>query len=102
MPILARGNLELALMPEAGGCIARFAAAHDGGVQQMLRPLPAGIAAPGPLDMACYPLVPFSGRITNGRLPLPAAPCNCRPTTSARRMRSTAAAGNRHGGDRRR
>ncbi|PKQ07249.1 MAG: aldose 1-epimerase [Alphaproteobacteria bacterium HGW-Alphaproteobacteria-11] len=67
MPILARGNLELALMPEAGGCIARFAAAHDGGVQQMLRPLPAGFATPDPLDMACYPLVPFSGRITNGR-----------------------------------
>jgi aldose 1-epimerase len=67
MPTLTRGNLEVTLMPEAGGCIARFTASHEGGVQQMLRPLPPGISAPGPLDMACYPLVPFSGRITNGR-----------------------------------
>ena len=67
MPTLTRGNLEVVLMPGTGGCIARFAAAHDGGLQQMLRPLPAGFATPDPLDMACYPLVPFSGRITNGR-----------------------------------
>jgi len=67
MLTLTQGNLEATLMPEAGGCVARFAASYESGVQQMLRPLPPGIAAPGPLDMACYPLVPFSGRITNGR-----------------------------------
>lgn len=64
---LVHENLELLLAPGTGGCIARFAAHHDGGVQEMLRPLPTSVEAPGPLDMACYPLVPFSGRITHGR-----------------------------------
>ena len=67
MLVLGQGDLEVRLAPASGGCIARFTAAHRGGVQQMLRPLPPSIAAPGPLDMACYPLVPFSGRITEGR-----------------------------------
>jgi len=64
---LACGALEATLAPETGGSIARFTVRHEDGVQELLRPLPAGVEAPGPLDMACYPLVPFSGRITNGR-----------------------------------
>lgn len=62
---LAAGALELSLAPETGGSVARFTAHHEDGVQELLRPLPAGLAEVSPLDMACYPLVPFSGRITN-------------------------------------
>ena len=62
---LACGALELTLAPETGGSIARFMARREGETQELLRPLPAGLARPAPLDMACYPLVPFSGRITN-------------------------------------
>lgn len=67
MPVLKHGHLETMLAPATGGCIARLTAGHRGGVQQMLRPLPPGLTSPGPLDMGCYPLVPFSGRITEGR-----------------------------------
>ncbi len=67
MLTLTCGNLEAVLAPEFGGCIARFTARHGGGLQELLRPLPPGVENPTPLDMACYPLVPFSGRITNGR-----------------------------------
>ncbi|MEQ8268794.1 MAG: aldose 1-epimerase [Parvibaculum sp.] len=67
MLTLARNRLEAVLAPETGGCIARFSARHEGGMQELLRPLPRDCADPGPLDMGCYPLVPFSGRITNGR-----------------------------------
>ncbi|ABS63501.1 Aldose 1-epimerase [Parvibaculum lavamentivorans DS-1] len=67
MLTLAHSRLEAVLAPETGGCIARFSLRHDGGIQQLLRPLAHDHASPGPLDMACYPLVPFSGRITNGR-----------------------------------
>ncbi|MBO6668088.1 aldose 1-epimerase [Parvibaculum sp.] len=67
MLTLTCGNLEAVLAPEFGGCIARFAIHHENGTQELLRPLPQGLSRPSPLDMACYPLVPFSGRITNGR-----------------------------------
>lgn len=64
---LACSALEATLAPETGGSIARFTARHEDGTQELLRALPAGVEGPSPLDMACYPLVPFSGRITNGR-----------------------------------
>lgn len=67
MLTLTHNRLELLLAPETGGCIARFSLHHEGGTQELLRPLPRDGTAPGPLDMGCYPLVPFSGRITNGR-----------------------------------
>lgn len=67
MLTLTHDRLTLILAPETGGCIARFTL-YDGGVsQELMRPLPRDVQAPGPLDMACYPLVPFSGRITDGR-----------------------------------
>lgn len=65
MLTLACGALELTLAPETGGSIARFTVRHEEGMQELLRPLPAGTGRPAPLDMACYPLVPFSGRITD-------------------------------------
>ena len=62
---LRAGRLALDLAPQAGGSIARFTV--DG--IDLLRPPPAGGLAPGRgNESACYPLVPFSGRIAHGRL----------------------------------
>lgn len=58
---LRAGRLAVDLTPAAGGSIARFAIETGGAAFDLLRP--AGGAA-----MACYPLVPFSNRIANGRL----------------------------------
>ncbi len=54
---LRRGRLAVDLAPEVGGSIARFAVDNT----EVLRP---GVGVNG----ACYPLVPFSNRIANGRL----------------------------------
>jgi aldose 1-epimerase len=60
-PLLLRaGRLALDLAPQAGGSITRFAV--DGA--DLLRP--SATASGG--NNACYPLVPFSNRIANGRL----------------------------------
>ena len=58
---LRHGSLELVLAPAEGGSIAAFRA--DG--FDLMRACPPGGVAP--LDMACFPLVPFSGRIGYGR-----------------------------------
>ncbi|MFN3314506.1 MAG: aldose 1-epimerase [Hyphomonas sp.] len=56
-------GFELGLLPEAGGSVAWF---RKDGVD-ILRPAAAPLgAAPAPLDMAAFPLIPFSGRIRNG------------------------------------
>ena len=58
-------RLGLDLAPEAGGSIARFTA--DGSVD-LLRPATPQVLASGKgNNAACYPLVPFSGRIAEGR-----------------------------------
>lgn len=63
---LRAGRLVVDLAPEAGGSIARFAI---DGVGDVLRPATAEALASGTgKDTACYPLVPFSNRIANGRL----------------------------------
>ena len=60
-PLLLRaGRLALSLSPEAGGSITRFAV--DG--SDLLRPA----ATASGKDNSCYPLVPFSNRIANGRV----------------------------------
>lgn len=61
---LRAGRLALDLAPQAGGSIARFTV--DGAID-LLRPQPAHGLARGS-ESACYPLVPFSGRIAHGRL----------------------------------
>ncbi len=58
---LAAGSLRLDLCPSVGGSIARFQAA---GVD-LMRPAPAGYD--DALDAACFPLVPFSNRVREGR-----------------------------------
>lgn len=63
---LRAGRLGLDLAPQAGGAIARFTVA---GAIDLLRPTPPQALASGRgNESACYPLVPFSGRIANGRL----------------------------------
>jgi aldose 1-epimerase len=63
---LRAGRLGLDLAPQAGGAIARFTV--DDSID-LLRPTPPQALASGRgNESACYPLVPFSGRIANGRL----------------------------------
>ena len=62
---LRAGRLAVELAPQAGGSIARFR--HDDA--DLLRPMTAEAIASGRgNEAACYPLVPFSNRIANGRL----------------------------------
>lgn len=63
---LRAGRLAVDLAPQAGGSIARFAVDGAGDV---LRPATEEALASGiGRDTACYPLVPFSNRIADGRL----------------------------------
>ena len=63
---LRAGRLSVDLAPGAGGSIARFAL---DGAGDLLRPASdAALASGTGRDTACYPLVPFSNRIANGRL----------------------------------
>jgi aldose 1-epimerase len=62
---LRAGRLAVDLAPSAGGSIVRFVA--DG--IDVLRPASADTPSSGRSnDSSCYPLVPFSNRIANGRL----------------------------------
>ena len=63
---LRAGRLGLDLAPQAGGAIARFTVDES---IDLLRPTPMEALASGRgNDSSCYPLVPFSGRVANGRL----------------------------------
>lgn len=67
---LRAGRLAVDLAPDAGGSIARFAVegAGDGG-GDLLRPATdVALASRTGMNTACYPLVPYSNRIANGRL----------------------------------
>ena len=65
---LRSGPLKLAVAPSACGAITRFNYAARGGDVDLLRPASAdAIAARDPLGMSCFPLVPFSNRVRNGR-----------------------------------
>lgn len=63
---LRAGRLSVDLAPGAGGSIAGFAL---DGAGDLLRPASdAALASGTGRDTACYPLLPFSNRIANGRL----------------------------------
>jgi len=63
---LRSGRLSLDLAPDCGGSIARFAV---DGIGDILRPASTEALASGKgNNTACYPLVPFSNRIADGRL----------------------------------
>ncbi len=66
---LRAGRLAVDLAPDAGGSIARFAVEGVGDGADLLRPATdAALASRTGMDTACYPLVPYSNRIANGRL----------------------------------
>ena len=65
---LRSGNTLLANMPEVGGCITRYCLKTEEQVLELMRPTTqAGLSAKDPLEMCCFPLIPFSNRIHNGR-----------------------------------
>jgi aldose 1-epimerase len=65
---LKTGSTALTLSPAAGGSIARFWSESGGRPIEWLRPTSAAAAKQrAPLDMSCFPLVPYSGRICDGR-----------------------------------
>lgn len=66
--ILRGGAANLMLAPDAGGSIARFWTESKGRTIEWMRPASAtALERRMPLDMACFPLVPYSGRICDGR-----------------------------------
>ncbi len=64
---LKYGNALLEILPEVGGCITRYCLETKKQTLELLRPTTqAGLAAKDPLQMASFPLIPFSNRIRNG------------------------------------
>lgn len=67
MIVLSSGNLELHVVAGCGS-IAAFRMAVDGKSYDLLRPAATDVVKNRePLDMACFPLVPFSGAVWGGR-----------------------------------
>ena len=65
---LRSGNALLAIIPEVGGCITRYCLITEEQVLELMRPsTQVGLAAEVPTEMSCFPLIPFSNRIRNGR-----------------------------------
>jgi aldose 1-epimerase len=65
---LESGPLVVDLAPEAGGSIARFSIEAAGRAFDLMRPAePEAIAAGRGSGGSSYPMVPFSGRIADGR-----------------------------------
>lgn len=65
---LVAGSSTLAVAPAAGGAIACYRTEAAGGAIDWLRPAtPAAIAAGQSDVMGCFPLVPFSNRVRDGR-----------------------------------
>jgi aldose 1-epimerase len=62
--VLRAGELELHVLPGAGGSIARFDRVADGRRQPLMRGSDSNQA--GPLEAACFPLVPYCNRIRGG------------------------------------
>src|SRR5688572_19813709 len=65
---LHEGALSLALAPHVGGSVARFSFEKAGRTVELFRSMPAAaIAECNPLHAGCFPLIPLSNRIENGR-----------------------------------
>jgi aldose 1-epimerase len=62
------GSTWVEVTPPGGGCVAAYATEAGGSRLNWLRRAPpAAVAARDPLGMGCFPLVPFSNRIRDGR-----------------------------------
>jgi aldose 1-epimerase len=65
---ISAGALHLDIAPAIGGSIARFYSKEKGQIVDWLRPASAeGLAEGNPQMMSSFPLVPFSGRVRDGR-----------------------------------
>jgi len=64
MITLETGRLRLALLPELGASIASF---HDGDFQVFRETPPDAISARDGRGFSCFPLIPYSNRIRDGR-----------------------------------
>jgi aldose 1-epimerase len=65
---ISAGALHLDIAPQIGGSIARFYSKDKGQTVEWMRPAGAeGLAEGNPQMMASFPLVPFSGRVRDGR-----------------------------------
>ncbi|HEV7372128.1 aldose 1-epimerase [Arenibaculum sp.] len=65
---LRNGRLACDLSPDCGGSILRFVVETPAGPVDLMRPSAWSALHPcEPLDLACFPLVPFSNRIARGR-----------------------------------
>lgn len=65
---LRAGDSILEVVPEIGGVIARYAGMLAGRPIDWLRPAdPAGLKRQDPEATSCFPLVPFSNRVRDGR-----------------------------------
>lgn len=66
--ILRSGPLGVVFAPEVGGAIARYWSEGRGPAMELLRPAPdAALERRDPWAMSCFPLVPWSNRIREGR-----------------------------------
>ena len=65
---LSSGDLRASVAPQAGGAISRFwQTTGDGDIDWLRAAGDDDISAGNPLGMACFPLLPFSNRIRDGR-----------------------------------
>jgi aldose 1-epimerase len=65
---LESGPTSVEITPSGGGCVAAYATEARGRRLNWFRQAPAeALAARDPLGMGCFPLVPFSNRIRDGR-----------------------------------
>src|SRR5260221_9862012 len=65
---LGAGDLRAEVWPAVGGSLGAFHADTGGGRLDFVRPATGeSVAREGPLAMGSFPLVPYSGRIRDGR-----------------------------------
>ena len=64
---LARNGQRVRVAPEIGGAIASYSLTRGAARLDLMRPAPPHAVEPSILDFACFPLVPYSSRIRNGR-----------------------------------
>lgn len=82
---LRAGQLSAGVAPAIGGSLTHFR--HSDGIDLMRAATPEALTQDDPLGMACFPLVPFSGRIAGGKLAFAgqhyALPLNAPPDANA-------------------
>jgi aldose 1-epimerase len=67
-PVLRQDRLSCVLCPSAGGALGRFRLDTEDGPVDLVRPVcDEALSGGSSLDLASFPLVPFSNRIADGR-----------------------------------